>query len=285
VPAPGPRLIPAMSEAMSERSRRPRSPSYPLFLRSLPGEPSRRAPRAARGIRELVITFDDGPDLFGTPLVLAELERRGHKAVFFVNGGLMVGGKPEDLARSDLIRKIAAHGHLVANHTLSHQNLCRQLPEVLEHEIDGNSEIITAATGVRPMLFRSPYGARCRRLDRALRERDLLQVGWSLDPQEWKGASEDQIFEYVTRGLARAGSHSILLLHDTRQEAVRALPRIFDWITRENEQAARQGRPLIRISDYSVFLPPRPPLPDTGFEPFLADLSAAFSGLRPRPWH
>jgi peptidoglycan/xylan/chitin deacetylase (PgdA/CDA1 family) len=266
------------------RTRRTRA-EYPLFLRPLPGEAPAPPPRAPRGVRELVLTFDDGPDLFGTPLVLAELERRGHKAIFFINGGHMVGGKPQDLARSDLIRKIATFGHLVANHTLSHQNLCRQPPEVLEHEIDGNSEIITAATGLRPLLFRSPYGARCRRLDLALRERDLLQVGWSLDPQEWKGGTEDQIVEHVTRRLARLTGRGILLLHDTQQEAVRALPRILDWIARENDRLARLGGAPIRIRDYSVFLPPRPPLPETGLEPFfqplLADLRASLSALAP----
>jgi peptidoglycan-N-acetylglucosamine deacetylase len=261
-PEPGP-------EAAEEpaRPRRPRVPDYPLFLRPLPGEEAAPS-RQVRGVRELVLTFDDGPDLFGTPLVLAELERRGHKAIFFINGGHMVGNKPQDLARSDLIRKIATHGHLVANHTLTHQNPCRQPIELIEHEIDGNSEIISAATGSRPLLFRAPYGARCRRLEQALRERDLLNVGWSIDPQEWKGGSEDQIVEYVVRKLIRAGGRSTLLLHDTQQEAVRALPRILDWIARENDRVARQGGVPIRIRDYSVFLPPRPPLPESGFEPF-----------------
>jgi peptidoglycan/xylan/chitin deacetylase (PgdA/CDA1 family) len=274
-------------------ARRPWRPSYPVFLRPLPGDEPDPPPRAAGRVRELVLTFDDGPDLFGTPLVLAELERRGHKAVFFINGGHMVGNRPQDLARSDLIRKIASHGHLVANHTLTHQNLCRQPPEVLEHEIDGNSEIITAATGMRPLLFRSPYGARCRRLDQALRTRDLLQVGWSVDPQDWKGGSEDQIVEYLTRKLARLNGRGILLLHDTQQEAVRALPRILDWIARDNDRQVRQGGIPLRIRDYSVFLPPRPPLPPSGVEPFFrpllapmlrtlsADLTRAFASAVP----
>jgi peptidoglycan/xylan/chitin deacetylase (PgdA/CDA1 family) len=270
--------LPAVDEAAEPAPEQPPAraparhrPDYPLFLHGLNGDRPEPA-RAPRGVRELVLTFDDGPDLFGTPLVLAELERRGHKAIFFINGWHMVGGRPEDLARSDLIRKIATHGHLAANHTLTHQNLCRQTPEVLAQEIDGNSEIIAAATGMRPLLFRSPYGARCRRLDLALRERDLLQVGWSVDPQEWKGGTQDEIVEHVTRQLARLEGRAILLLHDTQQEAVRALPQILDWIERENQRLLRRGGTPIRIRDYSVFLPPRPPLPDTGFEPFFQPL-------------
>ena len=61
---------------------------------------------------------------------------------------------------------------------------------------------------------------------------------------------------------------------------MRALPRILDWIARENDRQARLGGTPIVIRDYSVFLPPRPPLPPTGLEPFLADLSQAVAGLR-----
>jgi peptidoglycan/xylan/chitin deacetylase (PgdA/CDA1 family) len=246
-------------------------PRYPTFLQPLPGEPPPVVPPADPGPRrrELVLTFDDGPDLFGTPLVLEALDRRGLKAIFFVNGRLLMGSKPQDLARRDLVRKLAAHGHLVANHTLSHRNVCAE-PETLETEIDGNAEIIHAATGIRPLLFRSPYGARCRRLDEAARVRDLLQVGWNLDPQEWKGGGEDAIVAYVRTFLTRPGRY-ILLLHDMQREAVRALPRILDWIARENDRAAATGAPPIVIRDYTVFFPVRE-LPATGFEPLVSEL-------------
>jgi peptidoglycan/xylan/chitin deacetylase (PgdA/CDA1 family) len=228
-------------------------------------------------VRDLLLTFDDGPDLFGTTVVLDELDRRGLKAVFFVYGQHLVGNRPQDLARRDLVHKLAAHGHLVANHTLSHRNLCAE-PDTLEREIDGNEEIITAATGVRPLLFRAPYGARCRRLDQALRARDLVQVGWNMDPQEWKGGGEDGVYNYVTSTLAHFTGRAILILHDTQREAVRALPRILDWIARENDRVAREGGVPLRIRDYSVLLP-SPPLPETGLEPFLSDLRAGLSAL------
>jgi peptidoglycan/xylan/chitin deacetylase (PgdA/CDA1 family) len=240
-------------------------------------------PRPAARVRELVLTFDDGPDLAGTPVVLDELAKRGLKAIFFVNGQHMVGSRAQDAARRDLVRRIAAQGHLVANHTLSHRNLCADIePETLETEIDGNAEIITAATGVRPLLFRSPYGARCRMLDQALRDRSLLQVGWNLDPQEWRGDGEDAIVRYVTRRLSRFGGRLILLLHDHQREAVRALPRILDWVARENARLGRTGGTPIDIRDYSVFLPAEP-LPDTGFEPvvvpILTELARAAGGI------
>jgi peptidoglycan/xylan/chitin deacetylase (PgdA/CDA1 family) len=256
--------------------------NFPRFLRSLPGAPPHPRAAADRQVRQVMLTFDDGPDFHGTPQILDALDRRGLKGIFFVNGRYLLGSRAEDLSRRDMVRKLAAHGHLVANHTLTHRNLCRE-PDTVEEEIDTNSEIIAFATGIRPLLFRSPYGARCRTLDAALRERDLVPVGWNMDPQEWRAASEEAVYTYVTQGLARLHGHAILLLHDKHLAAVRALPRILAWIDDENARVAREGGVPIRVVDYSVFVPQRPAPPPTGFEPLLRRLGSSLSVL-PLRW-
>jgi peptidoglycan/xylan/chitin deacetylase (PgdA/CDA1 family) len=256
----------------------PAAVSFPRFLRPLPGDSAIASGRSAvsRG-RSLLLTFDDGPDLVGTSLILDELTRRGLKAVFFVNGHHIVRDRPEDLARRDLLRKLATHGHLVGNHTMSHKNLCRER-EAMAKEIDGASEIIADATSIRPLLFRSPYGARCRELDRTLADRDIIQVGWNMDPQEWRGENEDAIVKYATEGLHRARGPVILLLHDKNVAAVRALRRILDFVDSENARAAREGSPPIRLVDYRVFLP-APVLPETGLEPWGRSVVASLGAL------
>ena len=194
--------------------------------------------------RELLLSFDDGPDLRGTPLILDELDRRGLKAIFFVTGWRLVGQRPEDIARRDLVRKIAAHGHLVANHTMSHHDLCQNPAEQAE-EIDANSELIAETTGVRPLLFRSPYGAFCRSLEAALNARGLADVGWNLDPQDWKTErDEEAVFSYLTNKLDGLQGRGIMLLHDTHLASVHALPRFLDWLARENARdVRRRARP------------------------------------------
>jgi peptidoglycan/xylan/chitin deacetylase (PgdA/CDA1 family) len=256
----------------------PFRPAYPRFLKSLSGAPeaARRERPVLQPVRELLLTFDDGPDLTSTPLVLDELDRRHLKAIFFVTGHNLVGKTAMVQARRELVRKIASHGHLVANHTLSHANLCRT-PEAIPREVDGNAEIIAGATGVRPLLFRSPYGASCHALADALAERDLVQVGWNIDPQDWNAERTGRVFEYVVEKLDELPGKGILLLHDTHPAAVHALPRILDWIEAENRRAARgQTRP-IRLVDYTVFLPPRV-LPPTGLEAPLEDLARRVTG-------
>jgi peptidoglycan/xylan/chitin deacetylase (PgdA/CDA1 family) len=249
---------------------------FPRLLRHLPGESTLKE-RASSWGRSLLLTFDDGPDLVGTSLILDELTRRDVKAVFFVNGHHIVRNRAEDLARRDLLRKLATHGHLVGNHTMSHKNLCQE-PEAMAQEIDGAAELITYATSVRPLLFRSPYGARCRELDRALAARGVIQVGWNMDPQEWRGEDVDAIVSYTTAALRRAKGPTILLLHDKNVTAVRALSRILDFVEAENVRAAQEGRPVIRLLDYRVFLPAQK-LAETGLEPLAQSLQSSLGVL------
>lgn len=255
---------------------------YPTFLRPLPGEPLPLTDGNGPPVRELLISFDDGPDLFHTPSVLETLDRFRVKAIFFVNGRYLLGSRPQDLARRDLLRKVAARGHLVANHSLTHRDLCRE-PDAMAEEIDANAEIIAYATGLRPALFRAPYGTRCRALDTALRARDLVQVGWNLDPQDWKAEGEDALFTYVTHNLGRLRGRAILLLHDSQVAAVRALPRILRWIEAQNHRTARDGGVPLRIVDYSVFLPERP-VAATGLEPLAIRMWEGIGLLPGVPW-
>jgi peptidoglycan/xylan/chitin deacetylase (PgdA/CDA1 family) len=230
-------------------------PSGPPF--ESPGHGARIPFRVLGAPRELLLSFDDGPDLRGTPLILDELDRRGLKAIFFVTGWRLKGDRPEEVARRALVRKIAAHGHLVANHTLSHHNLC-QNPAEQANEIDENAARIEAATGVRPFLFRSPYGAFCHSLEASLQARGLVDLGWNLDPQDWKVDRDEQfVYKYLTARLSRLKGRGILLLHDTHLASVHALPRLLDWLARQNAADRRAGQPPITMIDYRAIIPAR----------------------------
>jgi peptidoglycan/xylan/chitin deacetylase (PgdA/CDA1 family) len=269
----GPLLVPALvGGSDAPRVKRARSSAlvaapFGTFATELPPEEAQSfespghgphvAFHAATESRKLLLSFDDGPDLRGTPLILDELDRRGLKAIFFVTGWRLKGERPEDIARRDLVRKIAAHGHLVANHTMSHHDLCQNPAEQAE-EIDANSELITETTGVRPFLFRSPYGAFCHSLEAALNARGLVDVGWNLDPQDWKTErDEEAVFSYLTGKLGGLRGRGILLMHDTHLASVHALPRLLDWLTRQNARDLREGREPIKIVDYREIVPAR----------------------------
>jgi peptidoglycan/xylan/chitin deacetylase (PgdA/CDA1 family) len=261
-------------------SRRPMradvSADEPILPLRSPGHGAHTAFQPATGPRELLLSFDDGPDLRGTPLILEELDRRGLKAIFFVTGWRLTGQRPSDIARRDLVRKLAAHGHLVANHTMNHHDLCHN-PDEQAEEIDANTELIAETTGVRPLLFRSPYGAFCQSLDAALAARELPDIGWNLDPQDWKSDDEEAVFAYLTSKLTHLEGRGILLLHDTHLASVHALPRVLDWLARQNARDLREGRPPVKVIDYATILPRRP-LVGGGLPALLGGLYADAAG-------
>jgi peptidoglycan-N-acetylglucosamine deacetylase len=233
--------------------------------------------------REILLTFDDGPDMVTTPFVLAELQRRGLKAIFFVAGRRLIAPGERGRIQRALVQEMVNRGHLVANHTIWHKHLCDR-PEIIAAEIDGNDEIIRNLTGQTPLLFRAPFGDKCPELDIALRGRGLVDVGWNIDPQDWQHSRKtDDIIDYVRGKLARLPHRAVLLLHDTRKAGVRALPAILDHIAEENRRALMGlARPIV-IRNYAVLLPEKP-LPKTGIGEMVVDVSERLQPVAELLW-
>lgn len=228
--------------------------------------------------RQVLLTFDDGPDENITPTVLAELSRRGLRAVFFVAGHRLMGNGPRATNRRQLVRRMVADGHLVANHTVSHVDLCQASAEKMSAEIDGNSELVTATTGVRPLVFRPPFGAACPELDQALAARGLPNLGWTIDPQDWRRPPSAHVTAFVIGKLKTLSGNAVVLLHDTRWSGVQALPAILDFVEAEQVRSSRGQTSRIEIVDPRVLFP-ESQLPETGLRPVLGAVAGLFSVL------
>jgi peptidoglycan-N-acetylglucosamine deacetylase len=199
-----------------------------------------RIPRRLEPPAGIAITFDDGPHPEGTPAVLSELERAGARATFFLVG--------EQVERwPSLAAEIAAAGHEIAIHGHRHVLLLRRSPRALRADFERAAEVIAAATGVEPRLYRPPYGvfsAPALLLVRRLGWRPLLWSRWGRD---WEAhATPEQIAMRVTRDLA-AGD--VVLLHDADhyssagswRRTVAALPSIL-------AASAATGEPFVTAS-------------------------------------
>lgn len=187
--------------------------------------------RGPRESRSVVLTFDDGPAPPFTEQILDILAEHGISATFFLCGK-NVERHPE------LARRIVREGHTIGNHTYSHPFLFARSRRFMAGEIDRAQEAIERITGVRPTLFRPPYGARWFGLMPVLRERGLKMVMWSVMGFDWK---------YETRGIVRAATSrlhpgAVILLHDGHEQppptgidqssTVEALPAIIEAATR-----------------------------------------------------
>jgi peptidoglycan/xylan/chitin deacetylase (PgdA/CDA1 family) len=154
---------------------------------------------------EIWLTIDDGPDEDDTPRILALLERHRARATFFLIG--------ERAARHPgLVAEILRRGHEVGHHSHTHPvgTFWCATPRRLGAELDGGLAAYGLA-GAHPRWFRAPVGIKNLFLSRALVERGLQCVGWSV--RSLDSISRDPT-AVVDRVMARVRPGSIVLMHE-----------------------------------------------------------------------
>ena len=189
------------------------------------------------GPKDLILTFDDGPDARWTPQVLRTLKQYNVPAAFFMVGLQMEKNLP-------LVRKVYDAGHTIGNHTFTHHNIIENSDNRTYAELKLTRMLIESVTGHSTLLFRAPYNADADPTQREEIEpmilasrRNYLFVGEEVDPNDWQpGVTADQIFQRVIDGVHHQDGH-IILLHDaggvTRKPTLAALPRIISQLKKE----------------------------------------------------
>lgn len=197
--------------------------------------------RAKTGEKTVALSFDDGPVELYTPKILDVLKKHQVPAAFFC-----IGHRAEE--NPALLRRIHEDGHLVGNHSYSHHALFDLYPGFkMKQDLKKADEAITAATGLRPRLFRPPYGVTNPMLAYAVESRNYISVGWSIRSLDTVIKDEDELFARVTKNI-RAGD--IFLFHDTCAATVNILPALIKKLQREGFAIKRIDE-LLNIPAYA----------------------------------
>lgn len=178
------------------------------------------------GTKSIALTFDDGPDPRWTPQVLALLRQYHAKATFCLVG-VNVKKHP------DLVRKIAADGHALCNHTMRHDLNLKKKPRaaILSDLRQTNAVIIKASGGIKPKYFRAPGGNWSGVIVSVARSLGMASIGWVVDPRDWAKPPTATI---VARVRASAAPGVIVLMHDgggDRSRSVAALRILLPGLT------------------------------------------------------
>ncbi len=164
--------------------------------------------RGTSGKNAVALTFDDGPHPLSTPLLLRLLSKHQVKATFFVNGK-QVARYPE------LIKAILLHGHLIGNHSYSHNNLIFfKRCQAVVREIESTQNVLHDF-GIRPLVFRPPVGITSPRLRSALLQSDMYIVNFSCRAFDGGNRWIKNISRKILNSIR---PDDIILLHDTRQK-------------------------------------------------------------------
>lgn len=167
---------------------------------------------------EIALTYDDGPNPAATERLIEVLARHEVRASFFLIGGFV-------RQRPDLARAIAAAGHLVGNHTMTHPWLAWQSPARIREELRGCNAALEDALGAPVHYFRPPHGARRPYVLRLAGELGLTTVQWNVTCFDWTAPPPETILAHAIRGISRNQQRrraSNVLLHDGGHLALNA---------------------------------------------------------------
>ena len=138
----------------------------------------RSLPASADIPPEIALTFDDGPHPVYTKKLLDGLRKRGVKATFFLIGENIEGNE-------ELVKQMAEDGHLIGNHTWSHNARFplrgeRFVREEVERGAKAVGKAANLAGSKRIKLFRPPFGVTNPIIGRVVRSEGYCSIGWSI---------------------------------------------------------------------------------------------------------
>ena len=121
-------------------------------------------------------------------------------------------------------------GHEVMNHSNHHDHFNSLSSDAITADVNAASDRIEAVTGVRPTLFRCPYGEYDDHVIAALESMGITAVQWDVDSLDWKDYDAKTIFARVT---GRVQPGSIVLFHNAALHTPEALGDIVSWLLQE----------------------------------------------------
>ena len=171
--------------------------------------------------KEVVLTFDDGPQVNSTHAILKALADHCTKATFF-SIGKMALGLPE------ILRDVAKAGHSIATHTWSHKDLRKMTIEEAREEMErGSSAVRRAVGGPVSTFFRYPYLRDSKDTLAHLGQRGIGVFSTDIDSFDFKVQTPERLVKAIIAKLDKRGK-GIVLMHDIQPTTAKAMPALLD---------------------------------------------------------
>lgn len=165
--------------------------------------------------KEIAISFDDGPAANYTTGILQVLKNENVKATFFCIGNRIAGNEK-------ILQQINSEGHIIGNHSYSHHFWFDMYStKKMQEDLKEMDEEMIRVTGLKPKLFRPPYGVTNPNLKNAIIKGGYTPVGWSVRSMDTVIKDEDKLLSKINTGIKPG---AVFLFHDTSKTTLLVLP-------------------------------------------------------------
>lgn len=177
----------------------------------------------------LALTYDDGPRTDVGARLMNVFEQYGQRTTFF-----MVGNRVP--SRADEVRRMAADGHEVANHTYDHVYLNKVGAETIHNQVNACNDIIEQTCGIRPRIMRLPGG---NKNSTVLANINMPIILWNIDTRDWSHRNTQTTINSI---IGKVKDGDIVLMHELYESTAAASEYVVP-------QLVSQGFQLVTVSE------------------------------------
>ncbi len=172
------------------------------------------------GDKVVYLTFDNGYENGYTGKVLDILKKEKVPATFFVTGHYIESSP-------DLLKRMAAEGHLIGNHSWSHPDFTKISKGKMESELEKVNKAVKELTNQEVMTFvRPPRGTFNDQTLKWANELGYTHAFWSIAFKDWE-TNNQKGWEYAYNSvLDQIHPGAVILLHTVSSDNAEALERL-----------------------------------------------------------
>lgn len=148
----------------------------------------------------------------------------------------------------DSVKALHDAGNEVMSHSDDHAHFASLSAEQIKANINASNDKIEAITGVRPTLFRCPYGEYNDTVISTVNGMGMTAIQWDVDSLDWKGISAADISDRVLKNVK---SGSIVLFHNAAENTPEALPGIIEGLIADGYKIVPVSQILL-TGDYTI---------------------------------
>ena len=154
--------------------------------------------------KDVAITFDAAWGADKTIEIMNVCDEFNIKATFFLVGIWIEEYEEETKA-------IYERGFEIGSHSYNHPDMTKLDKQAKQTELIKTSELIYSKVGIKPKVFRAPYGAYNNELISCVSELGMQGIQWDVDTLDWKGYGPNQV---IARVRDKVDCGSIILCHN-----------------------------------------------------------------------